>query len=133
MKEDTSLEGSIIATFMFVELAECQSHCIFNDKCKSINYEIADDNTCKLNSATMEDSMLQVWFSKSKGWRYMSTDYSYMRVSALNGIALNPHMFIRYKASLHCIARLCSESRCFCTFHFTVSVLFSTTVECNTV
>ena len=77
------LQGSIIATFMFTTVSECQSHCMFEDGCKSINYQVHGENVCELNNITTEDVRYESNLTPRNGWIYMSTDHSYNLVSTL--------------------------------------------------
>ena len=65
---------------MFAEISECQSHCIFNDACQSINYQDLGENICELNNITTEDIRYEAKLMSRKGWKYMSTDHNYTLV-----------------------------------------------------
>ena len=78
-----------MATFMFAEISECQSHCMFQDGCQSINYQKSGENICELNNITTEDVRYEVNLTERKGWTYMTTDHKYTQVSiSLNMVAI---------------------------------------------
>ena len=80
VKQGAALRGSVIETFMFTELFECQSHCIFNNDCKSINYQEHGENICELNNVTTEDMRYESKLTPTKGWKYTTTDHDYTLV-----------------------------------------------------
>ena len=80
VRQDVALQGSVIETFMFSEISECQSHCIFNEGCKSINYQDNGENICELNNITTEDMRYKIKLTPRKGWKYMTTDHNYTLV-----------------------------------------------------
>ena len=70
-----------MATLMFTEIDECQSHCMFLEGCQSVNYQEHGENICELNNITTEDVRYEVNLTERKGWKYMTTDHKYTLVS----------------------------------------------------
>ena len=76
------LQGSVIGIFLFTTLQECQSRCLQNDSCKSINHQAAGNNICELNSLTPEETENdEDMIVKKDGWNFLSTDYKNPTVS----------------------------------------------------
>ena len=92
-KQDVALQGSVIETFMFRDISQCQSRCIFNDDCKSINFQEHGENICELNNKAtytgIEDKRFEPKLTTRKGWKYMSTNYSYPLVIIFQRILCN--------------------------------------------
>lgn len=82
-QQDVILQGSVVATFMFLPLHECQAKCMFNAACQSINYQQHGDHICELNKRTTEDLRYVVELTARSGWIYMTTDHDYGLVSSL--------------------------------------------------
>ena len=79
------LQGSVIGIFLFTTLQECQSKCLQNDSCKSINHQAAGKNICELNSLTSEEKEnAEDMMVKRDGWNFLSTDYKNPTVSVIS-------------------------------------------------
>ena len=82
IKDEHKLTGHLLQTFQFLEVNECESSCIQNEKCKSINTINATGITCELNSKSTADPRdNNLALTKSLGWTYRSTDYITKKVS----------------------------------------------------
>ncbi len=82
VKENVVLQGSVIATFANLTTKECESQCILNNQCKSINIEIGD-KTCELNSKlTIEMASGDNGLVSKSNWIYKATDHNEHFVSS---------------------------------------------------
>ena len=112
VRQDVALQGSVIETFMFSEISECQSHCIFNEGCKSINYQDNGENICELNNITTEDMRYKIKLTPRRGWKYMTTDHNYTLVFIFLDIFCNIHcisgidIFLLHCIALHCVVTI---------------------------
>ena len=77
IKSNTALQGSVIATFLFLTDNECRFKCLMERKCKSYNKEIGGDMACELNDKTTEDWNDNVTAVERFGWTFRSTNYSF--------------------------------------------------------
>ena len=80
-----ALTGFVIEEMPHVCLAECKMQCLFNEKCKSINYKAQGSQLCQLNSKTSEDSQdADAVLHNQNGWTFLSTNYTSSMVSIRN-------------------------------------------------
>ena len=93
VRQSVVLQGSVIATFMFTTVSECQSHCLFKDGCQSINYQDHGEYVCELNNSTSEDVRYELGLTPRNGWMFMSTDHSYNLVSTQNSFFCNNSVY----------------------------------------
>lgn len=76
IRTNVAQQGSVLETFMFLSLQECQAKCLLNAECKSINYEVNGTQTCELNDKSTEDSQNDVTLNIRTGWNYYTTSYN---------------------------------------------------------
>eukprot|EP00112_Aurelia_sp_Birch-Aquarium-sp1_P018432 Seg44.3 transcript_id=Seg44.3/GoldUCD/mRNA.D3Y31 product="L-rhamnose-binding lectin CSL3" protein_id=Seg44.3/GoldUCD/D3Y31 len=76
VRANVAQQGSVLETFMFLSLQECQAKCLLNAECKSINYEVNGTQICELNDKSTEDSQNDVTLNIRTGWNYYTTSYN---------------------------------------------------------
>ncbi len=76
IRENAVLQGSVIRTLMNKSPEECETECIGEYLCKSINLENANQRACELNRYSEADVADGKTLTKKTGWTFKSTDYS---------------------------------------------------------
>ena len=79
--KDYALQEPLIRTLNNTEVAKCQSKCVNQFGCKSINTEEGGSKRCELLAASAEDvkdGLPQL--SARPGWTYRTTDYKTLLV-----------------------------------------------------
>ena len=74
---DKILEGAVLSTSHLNQI-ECQTACLTNDRCKSININATGGLGCQLNSKIAGDNGTN--FIEKKGWTYKTTNFSALQV-----------------------------------------------------
>ena len=72
------LHGAVKSTFQR-KVRDCQSACLLDDRCKSINVKIGNESECELNSKIVGDNGTD--FIGKIGWEYQSTNFSSKQVN----------------------------------------------------
>eukprot|EP00794_Sanderia_malayensis_P000105 gene105-715_t len=76
IKDDTVLQGTVIATFDNQTVKECEGKCYDEYWCKSINIEKSGLKTCELNMESEADKTFLLTLTKKNGWQFRSTDFT---------------------------------------------------------
>ncbi len=76
IRENAVLQGSVIRTLMNKSPEACETECIGEYLCKSINLENANQRACELNRYSEADVADGKTLTKKTGWTFKSTDYS---------------------------------------------------------
>eukprot|EP00794_Sanderia_malayensis_P018638 gene18638-20519_t len=74
VRKNHALLGSILASVDFLARDECESKCIFNQLCKSVN--IHNNGTCQLNSKSASDPKDNSKLVQMQHWTFLSTSYT---------------------------------------------------------
>ena len=74
------LLGAVLFTSEKNEL-DCQTACLKDSRCKSINVNVDSGSRCQLNDRVLGDN--GTYFTKKKGWIYQTTDFSATQVKLL--------------------------------------------------
>ena len=83
MKPDHVLSGEVLETYNDLTEDECETRCIENRSCKSINTRNSTGENCQLSGTSTEDPFDNVKLSATAGWTYKTTDHEARNVNKI--------------------------------------------------
>ena len=87
------LQGALLSTSEKNEL-DCQTACLKDSRCKSINIKIDNGSGCHLNSKIVGDN--GTYFTEKTGWIYQTTNFSATQVKFLILIFNIVFLYVQY-------------------------------------